>query len=102
MRPNQPPGPRPDDIIRRLRALPVSGWRHGNRIDSARRAMQRLAELAAAARGTSPAPRVPELGAHAIADQLVVLVADARCAGVPPDTVDEALLRLAAELGIAR
>ena len=48
---NHRPGPQSDEFLRRVRAWPVSSWRHGDRIAATRRALDALAALAAAARG---------------------------------------------------
>jgi len=93
------PGPQSDEVLRRVRAWPVSSWRHGNRIVLTRRALETLAALAAAARGAD-VPAVPPLEAHALADQLVVLIADARAAGVSPSDLDVVLTGLRADLGL--
>ena len=96
---NHRPGPQSDDFLRRVRAWPVSSWRHGDRIAVTRRALDALAALAAAARGAD-VPAVPPLEAHALADQLVVLIADARAAGVSPSDLDAVLTGLRADLGL--
>ena len=69
-------------------------------MDAARAALAELAALASAADGFAR-PKVPELGAHALADQVVVLTSDALAAGADAVTVDAVLVRLASELGIA-
>jgi hypothetical protein len=96
---NHRPGPQSDDFLRRLRAWPVSSWRHGDRIAATRRALDVLAALAATARGAA-APEVPPLAAHVLADQLVVLIADADAAGVPAADVDAVITVLRTELGL--
>ena len=96
---NHRPGPQSDEFLRRVRAWPVSSWRHGDRIAATRRALDALAALAAGARGVA-APAVPPLAAHVLADQLVVLIADARAAGVPASEVDAMITDLRAELGL--
>ncbi len=101
MSPHSTPGPQPDEIVRRLRAWPVSGWRHGERVPRTRRALQELAELAAARRAT-PAPIVPALGPHALGDQLTVLIADAVRAGVDGAEIDRVLVALGTDLRVAR
>ena len=58
-----------------------------------------LATLAATARGTA-APEVPPLAAHVLADQLVVLIADADAAGVPAADADAVITGLRTELGL--
>ncbi len=72
--------PQLGDIVRRLRVWSLASWQLGDRIATARRAVQRLADLAADADGRPRVP-VPELPATALADQLVVLDADAAAAG---------------------
>ena len=93
------PGPQTDEFLRRLRAWPVSSWRHGDRIAATRRALDALAALAAGARGVV-VPEVPPLAVHVLADQLVVLIADARAAGVPASQVDAVISDLRTELGL--
>ena len=53
-----------------------------------RDALQRLADLAARAEG-EPSRPVPDIGLHALADQLLVLARDATAAG-DGETLDEA------------
>ena len=53
-----------------------------------RDALQRLADLAARAEG-EPCRPVPDVGLHALADQLIVLARDATAAG-DGETLDEA------------
>jgi len=96
---NQRPGPQTDEFLRRVRAWPVSSWRHGDRIVATRRALDVLAALAATARG-GEVPAVPTLPPHALADQLVVLIADARASGVPPSELDGVLGGLRTDLGL--
>ena len=96
---NHRPGPQSDDFLRRVRAWPVSSWRHGDRAAATRRALDALAALAAAARGAD-VPVVPVLPPHALADQLVVLIADARAAGVPTAELSGVLNGLRADLGL--
>jgi hypothetical protein len=96
---NHRPGPQADEFVRRVRAWPVSAWRHGDRIAATRRALDALAVLAAAARGAD-VPEVPPLAPHTLADQLVVLIADAHAAGVPASGVDAVLTGLRTELGL--
>ena len=101
MRAPNTPGPQPDEIIRRLRAWPVSGWSHGERIARTRRTLQELADIAAARRGHA-VPVVPALSPHALGSQLAVLVADARRAGVDAGEVDSIVRQLGADLGAVR
>ena len=96
---NHRPGPQSDDFLRRVRAWPVSSWRLGDRIAATRRALDALAALGAAARGVE-VPDVPPLAAHVLADQLVVLIADAGAAGVPASDVDAVITDLRTELGL--
>ena len=93
------PGPQSDEFLRRVRAWPVSSWRHGDRTAATRRALAALAALAATARGVE-APEVPPLAQHVLADQLVVLIADARAAGVPASDLDAVIDDLRTELGL--
>ncbi len=86
-------------MLRRLRAWPVSSWRHGDRIAATRRALDALAALAAAARGVE-VPDVPPLATYVLVDQLVVLIADAGAAGVPASDVDAVITDLRTELGL--
>jgi hypothetical protein len=101
-RPPSTPGPQPDEIVRRLRAWPVSGWRHGDRVARARRSLQDLADLGAHARGLAVAPQVPQLGPHALGDQLAVLVSDAWRAGVGAADVNRVVSELARHLRMVR
>ena len=94
------PGPQAADLFRRLRAWSVSAWRHGERIPAARATLAHLAVLATAHDGT-PRPAVPDVGVHALVDQLQVLVADAVLAGAQSAQVCEVLYRLAGTLGLA-
>lgn len=86
-------------MIRRLRARPVSSWSHGDRTATMRAALQELADVAADASG-GVRRVVPDVGVAALADQLAVLVADARSAGVPEAALDEVLSALAAALSV--
>lgn len=72
------PGPqlRAEDFFRRLRAWPVSSWRHGDRVRATRAAGQALADLAADAENRRRRT-VPELAEFGLADQLAVLYRDA-------------------------
>lgn len=92
------PGPQPpaDDLFRRLRAWPVSSWRHRDRLAAARRAAQTLADLAADGEHRSRRV-VPELPEFALADQLTVLYRDAQVLDSP--AADRVLTGLAADLG---
>ena len=93
------PGPQSDEFLRRVRAWPVSSWRHGDRTAATRRALDALAALAATARGVEP-PEVPPLAPHVLADQLVVLMSDARAAGVPASDLDAVITDLRTQLGL--
>ncbi len=93
------PGPQADEIVRRLRAWTVSGWAHDDRATRTRRALQELADLAAARRGV-PAPVVPAVGPQALGAQLAVLLADARRAGVDDAGIARVVLDLGADLRI--
>lgn len=65
------PGPQPDDLIRRLRAWPVSSWTAERRA-AARATMHQLVALSAA-----PAQPLPELAVTSYPDQLAVLYREA-------------------------
>ncbi|AZI57383.1 hypothetical protein EH165_03615 [Nakamurella antarctica] len=94
---------RPDsqlsDIVRRLRVWSLSSWKFNGRAGALRDRLQTLADLTAGRLGRSPL-QVPDVGAHALVDQLIVLVADAHDAGVPRAEIDEQLHRVASELGL--
>ena len=65
------------------------------------RPARQLAALGWAARASGaqgPVPPVPDLGSHALADQLQVLTGDALTAGADPAAVRDVLTRLASEL----
>lgn len=91
-------GPRPGDLIRRLRAWPHSSWEHGDRVAVTRLALQALADLAAAAEGRGRR-LVPSLHTSALADQLAVLFDDAVAEGAAGDAAP-VLSALAIELGL--
>jgi hypothetical protein len=91
------PGPHLVDMLRRLRARPVSSWGVGDRESVMRAALQRLAELAAAA---PEGAVVPDVGLCALPDQLAVLVADAQSSEVPPAELDAVLTDLARALSV--
>lgn len=95
------PGPQPEDMLRRLRAWPVSSWRHGERERATRGAAQQLADVAADGAGEIRRI-VPDAGVTALPDQLAVLAADARAAGAPEDAILAVLDRLADALGLRR
>jgi hypothetical protein len=88
-------------MLRRLRAWPVSSWRHGERERATRAVAQDLADLAADAAGEMRRV-VPDVGVTALPDQLVVLTADARASGVAEDAIRAVLDRLADALGFRR
>ena len=93
------PGPYAAEFLRRVRAWPVSSWRHGRREQVARSVLDALGSLASAADGRAR-PGVPGAGLHALPDQLHVLIDDALTAGADADEV-QALLRAAAtDLGL--
>ena len=80
-------------VADRLRMLGPRWAARDNPADAApaaavREALQRLADLAARTEG-EPSRRVPDVGLHALADQLLVLARDATAAG-DGDTLDEA------------
>jgi hypothetical protein len=93
------PGPQLTDMLRRLRARPVSSWNAGDRQAAMRAALQRLADLAADASGDARR-RVPDAGFVALPDQLAVLVAEAQTSGVPAAVLDGLLTELAAALSV--
>ena len=93
------PGPYSTAFLRRVRAWPVSGWRHGQREAVVRSTLDILAGLASAADGR-PRPPVPDAGLHALSDQVEVLVADALGAGAQAQDVDAVLQRAGTELGL--
>lgn len=84
-------------LVDRLRAWSRSSWRP-DRVGAVGTAAQQLVDLAAAA-SDEPVHLLPTLRPHALADQLVVVVADARVAGVDPDRVAAILAALSARLG---
>lgn len=83
--------------LRRLRARPARSWSHGEREAVARAALQRLADAAADAEGRLRR-EVPDVGVRALPDQLAVLVADCRAAGVPAAVLDAEVAELLARL----
>jgi hypothetical protein len=89
-----------DDLFRRVRNWNLSSWRHADRIAQTRSALSSLAAQAATYDGI-PRPAVPDVGVHALADQLQVLTMDALEAGVPADEIRTVLARLARDLGLA-
>lgn len=91
------PGP-PSEFFRRLRARSLSSWGVGERAAAAREAMRTLAALGWP--GPGPVPAVPDLGPHAIADQLQVLADAAVAAGAPSADVDAVIVALADRLSI--
>ncbi len=91
-------GPLLGALTRRLRAWSLSSWQHADRIGQTRTALQELADLAGGAQGR-PAPRVPELSALALADQLMVLGREANAAGRAEDAA-MVLERLTGALGL--
>lgn len=93
------PGPHQVDMLRRLRARPVSSWGVGNREAVMRAALQRLADLAADASGDQRRA-VPDAGLVALPDQFAVLMADARRAGVPDAVLDEVLAAVSGALSV--
>jgi hypothetical protein len=81
-------------LVRRLRRWNRKSWLvlapdGGTRADAAHAAVQRLADLAAAAEGRPPSP-VPRLDDLTLPDQLAVMVIDAR------HTADPGTIRAAA------
>lgn len=91
------PGPRYSEFFRRLRARPLSSWAVGERTAAAHAALAQLAALGWA--GAGPVPPVPDLGPHALADQLQVLTDDALAAGAT-GAVDAVITALADGLRI--
>ncbi len=96
------PGPPYSAFFRRLRARPLSSWPVGDRVAAAREATADRAALgwAAEGRGELAVPGVPDLGAHALADQLEVLTDDALAAGADPAAVHDIVARLAGRLSV--
>jgi hypothetical protein len=90
--------PVPDDLIRRLRSRSVSTW-SPERVAAARTAVQLLADLAADAEG-QPRREVPHVQSVALADQLDVLLHDARTHGVDPASLDALFDQLAVDLAV--
>lgn len=64
-----------------------------------RSSLQQLADLAADLSGEPHRP-VPDAGAVALVDQLIVLTAEARSAGVPEEVLDSLLDDLSGRLAI--
>jgi len=93
-------GPAPHPLFQRLRAWNVSSWRHADRVPIIRAALEDLSRLASAHDGI-PRPPVPDVGVHALADQLQVLTADALDAGVPLVRVTDMLVQLSRRLGLS-
>ena len=93
------PGPYAAEFLRRVRAWPVSSWRHGQRQDIAFSTLNALAQLASVADGRRR-PAVPGAGLHALPDQLHVLIDDAFTAGADPGQVEAVLRGAAGELGL--
>jgi hypothetical protein len=93
------PGPYAAEFLRRVRARPVSSWRHGDRERVVRQALDRLAALASGA-DARQRPPVPDAGLPALADQLEVLIADALGAGADPQRVEGVLREVAGQLGL--
>jgi len=96
------PGPRYSDFFRRLRARPVSSWAVAGRVAAARSTAERLAELGWAheQHDGRQAPPVPDLGWHALADQLEVLLDDADRAGVDAGLLGTLMTELAEKLSV--
>ena len=88
-----------EETFRRLRVWNLSSWRHADRQRHARAALAELTEMASQADGFRRPP-VPDVGVHALADQLEVLSADAVAAGAPREHVEAVLVRLATQLGM--
>lgn len=93
------PGPYAVEFLRRVRAWPVSSWRHGRRHIIVRAVLDSLAELASGADGRARPP-VPDAGLHALPDQVEVLMVDALLAGADARQVDAVLRCAATELGL--
>lgn len=96
----QRPDPHLTELIRKLRARPLSSWEYGDRGLVLRHALSELASLAASAREVSP-HAVPDIGLHALADQLAVLILDAQEAGVPTDQLAQLVARISSSLGLS-
>lgn len=94
------PGQQFSDFFRKLRARSLSSWDVAGRVPAARRATMRLAELGWRAEhpADQPVPEVPDLGRHALADQLEVLTVDALRGGAPTAEVSAVLEELAGAL----
>ena len=90
--------PRQVELFGRLRAWNVSSWRHGDRVVIVRETLSALAAIASDQDGFDRPP-VPEVGVHALADQLEVLVMDAASAGATSERIDAVLDELAVRLG---
>ncbi len=88
------------ELLRKLRARSLSSWSHRQRIPAIRSALDELARLGTAEFGGAAAPVVPDDGAHALTDQLQVLIIFAIRAGVPADRIDRIAVDLAQELGV--
>ncbi len=97
------PEPLYPDFLRRLRNRPVSSWAVSGRVEATRAALDQLA-----LRGFTtelpghPVPPVPDVGVHALADQLEVLLRDAARAGVKRAELDVLIEELAGVLGVRR
>lgn len=86
-------------LLRHLVTRSVRSWDH-NRTARLREALQQLEDVAAAAEGRSPHP-VPDVGQHALVDQLQVLLDEAARAGVPAQQVAPVVSALAEQLAAA-
>ena len=95
---NDRPGPHYSEFFRRLRARPLSSWSVGQRVTHMRLAIEQLAELGR--QSGQPAPVVPDLGAHVLADQLEVLLQDAIRAGADQTELGAVIEQLADQLSV--
>jgi hypothetical protein len=76
----------------------VSSWELDGRTAAARAAVGELAILGWDRPG--PTPPVPDLGPHALADQLEVLLLDAERAGADADQLEQLMAALAEQLSL--
>lgn len=93
------PDPRFGDMLRRLGARSATSWQLGDREQTAREALQYLADAAADA-AREQRRTVPDAGLAALPDQLAVLMADAVAAGVPREALVALVDRVVAKLGV--
>ena len=95
------PGSLYSEFFRRLRARPLSSWSINNRAAIAQTAAAELATLGwAQLHPTGQAPPVPDLGPHALADQLEVLLVEAERTGADPAVLRRLIVDLAQTLSV--